>query len=78
MFDDIPPRYGIGNLVRGSYDYIEYYYWHEDREDYMLAQHTGVVVEIEYEIEYFQDYVYTILCLDGVKRFFIESELIKL
>jgi len=36
------------------------------------------VVEIEYEIEYFQDYVYTILCLDGVKRFFIESELIKL
>ena len=45
---------------------------------FKLLDIVGVVVEIDYEVEYFQDYVYTILCLDGVKRFFIESELIKL
>ncbi len=75
---DIPPRYIIGNLVRGNYDYMDYYYWYEDPENYIHSTHTGVVVEVEYEMEYFQDYVYTVLCLDGVKRFFVESELIKL
>ena len=75
---DIPPRYIIGNLVRGNYDYMDYYYWYEDPENYINSTHTGVVVEVEYEMEYFQDYVYTVLCLDGVKRFFVESELIKI
>lgn len=75
---DIPARYKIGDLVKGYYDIIEYYYWHDDPDDYFVTSHTGVVVEIDYELEYFEDYVYTILCLDGVKRFFIESELIKL
>jgi hypothetical protein len=75
---EIPPRYKIGDLVKGYYDVVEYYYWYDDTNDYMVSTHTGVVVEVDYEIEYFEDYVYTILCLDGVKRFFIENELVKL
>ena len=75
---DIPPKFNIGDLVRGYYDIVEYYYWYDDESDYPLNIHSGVVVEIDYEMEYFEDYVYTILCLDGVKRFFIESELIML
>lgn len=78
MAPDIPARYKIGDLVKGYYDIIEYYYWQDDPHDYFVTSHTGVVVEVDYEIEYFQDYVYTILCLDGTKRFFIESELVKL
>tara|TARA_Y100001938_G_C7860077_1_gene315117 strand:+ start:320 stop:556 length:237 start_codon:yes stop_codon:yes gene_type:complete len=78
MAPDIPPRYKIGNLVKGYYDIIEYYYWHDESDDYFIAAHTGVVIDVDYELEYFQDYVYTVLCLDGTKRYFIESELIKL
>ena len=47
-------------------------------DDYFTTTHTGVIIDIDYEMEYFQDYVYTVLCLDGTKRYFIESELIKL
>ena len=75
---DIPPKYKIGNLVKGFYDIIEYYYWHDDPDDYFTTTHTGIVIDIDYEMEYCQDYVYTVLCLDGTKRYFIESELIKL
>ncbi len=78
MYNNFPAKFKIGDLVRGFYDIIEFYYWHDDPDDYYVATHTGVVIEIEYEMEYFEDYVYTILCLDGVKRFFIESELLKL
>ena len=49
-----------------------------ESDDYFIAAHTGVVIDVDYELEYFQDYVYTVLCLDGTKRYFIESELIKL
>tara|TARA_Y100001938_G_C7801371_1_gene287270 strand:+ start:279 stop:515 length:237 start_codon:yes stop_codon:yes gene_type:complete len=75
---DIPAKYKIGNLVKGYYDIVEYYYWQDDPDDYFNTSHTGVVVEVDYECEYFEDYVYTVLCLDGIKRYFIESELIKL
>ena len=78
MIQDIPPMFVIGNLVRGNYDYMQYYYWYEDSDSYLHVTHTGVVVEIEYEMEYFQDYVYTVLCLDGIKRFFVENELVRL
>lgn len=77
MDKDFPPKFEVGDLVQGHYEFIEQYYWYEP-PDYDGFTHTGVVVEISYEPEYFTDYIYTILCLDGTKRFFTETELTRM
>ena len=36
----------------------------------------GIIVEVDYAYyEFMDEYVYEVLCLDGQKRFFMESEL---
>jgi hypothetical protein len=53
MEPDIPARYNIGDLVKGYYDVMEYFYWYDEPDDYFISTHTGVVVEIDYEVRIF-------------------------
>ena len=49
------------------------YSYEEELED---IYYYGIVVYVDTGyFEYMEEYVYEILCLDGVKRYFMESEL---
>ena len=41
-------------------------------------EHLGVVIAITEEQYYFDGLVYTVLCVDGTRRFFLSDELVKL
>lgn len=76
MTTESDPLFKIGDLVTGYYDYTEHlYYSIFGAGPTRLTNHVGVVVAIDYEIYYFGDYIYTVLCVDGNKRFFLEEEL---
>ena len=70
------PKFKHGDLVEGHYVFLEEFYWWEDLEGSFF--HIGVVIATEYDSYFFDDYLYTVLCLDQVKRFFVESEMIKI
>jgi len=71
----LEPKFKNGDLVQGYYTFIEEYYWYtgEDKPHY----HIGVVIDCEYDDYFFDQYLYTVLCLDQVKRMFVESEMVK-
>ena len=66
------PYFKLGDFVRCSYVYD----WYEDMDDVEYEVYYGVVVYVDStHHEYLDDYIYEVLCLDGEKRYFIESEL---
>ena len=73
----IEPLYSIGEFVSCDYSSIMLYtYYDNDLQD---SYFYGIIVEVDYAYyEYMDEYVYEILCLDGVKRFFMECELRRL
>ena len=80
MEDDKPtPRYGVGDLVRCSYEFYQYHYSVFDLES--AVPHYGVVVDIDFATytEIFgYEILYIVLCLDGAQRFFTEDEVYKI
>ena len=70
------PYFKVGDFVKCSYDRFPYLYdWYED-EDVEYDIYYGVVVFVDStHHEYLDDFIYEVLCLDGVKRYFIETEL---
>lgn len=49
-----------------------------DDEDIDWFVYYGIVLDVDATYHYYmEEYVYEILCLDGEKRFFMESELKK-
>ena len=70
------PLYAIGDFVACDYANILIFdYSYEDEINNMY--YYGIVVHVDNGYyEYMEEYVYEILCLDGQKRYFMESELI--
>ena len=70
------PYFKVGDFVRCSYDRFPYIYdWYEE-DDIEYQVYYGVVVYVDStHHEYIDDFIYEVLCLDGTKRYFIQSEL---
>ena len=78
-YDKPSPRYSVGDLVRCSYEFYQYYYSVWDLET--AAPHYGVIVEIDfatYNEIFGYEILYVVLCLDGSQRFFTEEEIYKI
>ncbi len=75
MEENGKPLYSVGDFVACDYETIMIFnYTYED--DMNSAYYYGIVVHVdETYYEYMEEYVYEILCLDGEKRYFMESEL---
>ena len=75
--DYYDPYFKIGDFVKCSYDRFRYLYdWYEELTDADFITYYGVVVYVDStHHDYLDDYIYEVLCLDGEKRYFMESEL---
>tara|TARA_Y100000004_G_scaffold171424_1_gene207413 strand:- start:94 stop:324 length:231 start_codon:yes stop_codon:yes gene_type:complete len=72
--DVIRPLYSVGDFVCCDYSSIIVFSYHDD--DISSAFYYGIVIEVDYAYYDFMDeYVYEVLCLDGQKRYFMETEL---
>ena len=72
--DIIEPLFRVGDFVSCDYSSIMLFSYYE--EELVTAYYYGIVVEVDYDYyEFMDEYVYEVLCLDGQKRFFMESEL---
>ncbi len=70
----IEPLFRIGDFVSCDYTSILVFSYYE--EEVSSVYYHGIVVEIDYAYyEYMDEYVYEVLCLDGQKRYFMETEL---
>ena len=80
MTTPVNSKFQIGDLVLGIYDFIEYLYYgaYYADEPVPAPEHLGVVTAITEEQYYFDGLVYTVLCVDGTRRFFLSDELVKL
>ena len=73
------PDFKVGDLVTGCYDYDDLvYYSIFGSVGHRSSPHVGVIVDVSTETFYFGEYIYTILCVDGNKRFFLQEELSRL
>ena len=72
------PTFQPGDFVKCTYDFVEFYkYIYEDLEesDYV---HYGIVIRIDKDFyEFMEEYIYEVLCVDGLKRHFMESEILR-
>jgi hypothetical protein len=70
----------IGDLVVGAYDFMEYLYYKTMYPDEVPDPPTyvGVVTHADYQPHYFGEWVYAVLCIDGLTRYFLEDEIAKL
>ena len=73
MYDE--PKFKNGDLVQGHYTFIEEFYWFEELEGPFY--HIGVVISCEYDSHFFDQFLYPVPRPDQVKRFFVESEMVK-
>ena len=73
-------QYRVGDLVVGIYDFMEHLYYSAYYPDDVPTpeQNIGVIVAISDDGFYFGEHVYTVLCIDGMKRFFLGDELMLL
>tara|TARA_B100000886_G_C20092436_1_gene354439 strand:- start:131 stop:364 length:234 start_codon:yes stop_codon:yes gene_type:complete len=68
------PLYRVGDFVSCDYSSIMLFSYYDD--EISSVYYYGIVVEVDYAYyEFMDEYVYEVLCLDGEKRFFMESEL---
>ena len=76
MEDISRPLYRVGDFVTCDYEAIMiFHYTYEDERRSMY--YYGIVVQVDATYhQYMDEYVYEVLCLDGEKRYFMESELI--
>ena len=72
--------FSIGDLVVGAYDFMEYLYYKELYPDDIEPPptHVGVVTNADYQPHYFGEWIYAVLCTDGMTRYFLEDEIAKL
>tara|TARA_R110001592_G_scaffold16170_1_gene69111 strand:+ start:5308 stop:5553 length:246 start_codon:yes stop_codon:yes gene_type:complete len=70
------PLYKIGDFVVCDFEYISFVrYFYED-ENIDTSLYHGVVVDVDWSFyEYMEEYVYEVLCLDGKRKYFMESEI---
>ncbi len=69
------PLFKVGDFVTCDYENVFVFsYSYEDELHSMYYYGIIIYVDTAY-YEYMEEYVYEVLCLDGVKRYFMESEL---
>jgi hypothetical protein len=57
-------------------DFYTYIYDDVDEADYT---HYGLVIRADQEfLDFMDEYVYEVLCVDGIKRHFMESEIVEI
>tara|TARA_Y100000593_G_C4210062_1_gene286335 strand:+ start:406 stop:636 length:231 start_codon:yes stop_codon:yes gene_type:complete len=72
--DTIRPLFKVGDFVSCDYSQIILFSYYDDVLE--SVYYYGIIVEVDYGyFEYMDEFVYEVMCLDGVKRFFMESEL---
>jgi hypothetical protein len=68
------PLYRVGDFVACDYEAMMIFNYTYDQKN---LYYYGIVVQVDATYHQFmEEYVYEVLCLDGEKRFFMESELI--
>jgi|TARA_B100001094_G_scaffold37010_1_gene31159 hypothetical protein len=75
--DYYDPYFKVGDFVKCSYERFPFLYdWYEEDENSSFFVYHGVVVYADgTHHEYLDEFIYEVLCLDGEKRYFMESEL---
>jgi len=70
------PRYKIGDLVRVSFSYFDFYtYPYFEDDDDLFRPWLGVVVLVTYDSLLGDEALYEIVCTDGYVRWYSEFEL---
>ncbi len=73
------PLFKIGDFVMCDQEFVSFLNYIYDDDEITWLVYYGIIVHIDAQYHYYMDeYVYEILCLDGEKRYFMESELKKL
>ena len=71
-----PPRFQPGTFVKCIYDFMDFYNYIYDNVDEDDFTHYGLVIRADNEfLDFMDEYVYEVLCVDGIKRHFMESEI---
>tara|TARA_R100000008_G_scaffold70820_1_gene48530 strand:- start:62 stop:322 length:261 start_codon:yes stop_codon:yes gene_type:complete len=71
------PKFKVGDFVSCRYDFLAFYgyFYDTDHED-RLAGYYGIIVDVvEEHWDFIDEYIYEIICLDGERRYFMESEM---
>ena len=72
----LAPRYDIGEFVVCLYDYLDFFAYIYDDIDESDCRHYGIIVRRDGELRNIVgEDLYTVLCLDGETRYFLESEI---
>ncbi|MAH50866.1 hypothetical protein CMI37_33930 [Candidatus Pacearchaeota archaeon] len=74
---DRPPKFENGEFVVCFYDFLDFFSYIYDEDDNRTdVRYYGIVVASDDQYQAFVDeYIYSILCLDGEIRYFMESEI---
>jgi len=74
---DIPtPYYSLGEFVVCLYNYLDFFSFIYDDEEGGFDRHYGIIVDVDLEyLEWLGEPLYSVLCLDGENRYFMESEI---
>lgn len=74
-----PPVFDVGDFVVCDQEFVSFLnYIYEDEPSGWLVYY-GIILNVDATYHYYMDeYVYEILCLDGERRYFMESELKKI
>ena len=71
-----PPRFQKGDFVRCVYDFMDFYRYVYDDVEESDYTHYGIIITIDLEfLDFMDEYVYEVLCVDGIRRHFMESEI---
>jgi hypothetical protein len=71
-----PPRFEKGSFVCCVYDFMDFYNYIYDDIDEREFTHYGIVIGIDEEfLQFMDEYIYEVLCIDGMRRHFTESEI---
>ena len=75
---DESPKYSVGDFVRCSYDFFDFYSYFYDDDQYAYLPHYGIVVDYAWDEAWasMMEAVYKVYCMDGCYRFFLEDEII--
>ena len=73
-------EFKVGDLVVGAYDFLDYLYYKSIYPDEVPDPPTyvGVITSVNYQPYYFGEWIYAVLCTDGITRYFLIDEIAKL
>jgi hypothetical protein len=73
--EEAPPKYKIGDFVKCSYDFFDFYsYLYGEEHPYFPLY--GIITDLAWDETWFEmETVYKVYCMDGHYRFFLEDEI---